>query len=141
MALNIFKKKDKFKKPPKNVDPVKVEEKADNINAEVNKTDKHSERIISVPGAYRVVKGFYISEKANYLSAFNQYVFKVQDRANKNEVREKIEKLFNVKVKDVKILNMPSKLRNVGRHSGIKPGYKKAIVILEKGYVIEQAKA
>ena len=51
-----------------------------------------------------------------------------------------IEKLFNVKVKAVKILNMPQKRKDVGKHSGFRAGFKKAVVVLEKGYTIEQAK-
>ena len=89
----------------------------------------------------QVLKGFYISEKASLLNGMNQYVFKVFKSANKPEVRGQVEKIFNVKVKDVKILNMPEKRRDMGRHPGFKTGFKKAIVILEEGYSIEQAKA
>ncbi|OGN35665.1 MAG: 50S ribosomal protein L23 [Candidatus Yanofskybacteria bacterium RIFOXYD1_FULL_44_17] len=94
-----------------------------------------------LPGAYRVLKSFYISEKATNLVTMNQYVFVVGDKTNKVEVKKNIEKLFDVKVKDVRIINMPSKIRNVGRHSGIKSGFKKAIVVLKDGYSIDQAKA
>lgn len=90
---------------------------------------------------YGVLKSFYVSEKASLLNSFNQYVFKVFDNTTKNEIRKQIEKSFSVKVKDVKIINLPTKTRKVGRHSGFKPGFKKAVVVLEKGYTIEQAKA
>lgn len=89
----------------------------------------------------RTLKGFYISEKATALSSFGQYVFKVFDNATKNEVRKQVEKSFSVKVKGVKIINLPRKSRTIGRHSGFKKGFKKAIVALEKGYTIDQAKA
>ena len=92
-------------------------------------------------GAYRVLKNFYISEKASLLAVNNQYVFMVGRDTNKAEICKNVEKIFNVKVKDIKIINLPSKIRNVGRHSGVKPGFKKAIVILKEGYPIEQAKA
>jgi len=92
-------------------------------------------------GAYRVLKNFYISEKASLLAVNNQYVFMVGRDTNKAEICKNVEKIFNVKVKDIKIINLPSKIRNVGRHSGIKPGFKKAIVALKEGYSIEQAKA
>ena len=92
-------------------------------------------------GAYRVLKNFYISEKASLLAVNNQYVFMVGRDTNKAEICKNVEKIFNVKVKDIKIINLPSKIRNVGRHSGIKPGFKKAIVALKEGYTIEQAKA
>ena len=89
--------------------------------------------------AYKVIKNIYVSEKASMLLAFNQYVFKVFTDTNKNEIRKNVEKLFSVKVKDVKVLNMPEKRRDTGRHPGFKSGYKKAIVTLEKGHTIEQA--
>ncbi len=82
---------------------------------------------------------FYISEKAGLLNGFNQYVFKVSGTANKSELSKQVEKMFNVKVKSVKVLNTQKKRRDVGRHHGFKPGFKKAIVVLEKGYAIEQA--
>lgn len=88
-----------------------------------------------------VITGFYISEKAGLLNGFNQYVFKVASNANKSQLTRQVEKMFNVKVKDVKVLNTPKKRRDVGKHPGFKPGFKKAIVVLEKGHVIEQAKA
>ena len=88
-----------------------------------------------------VITGFYISEKAGLLNNFNQYVFKVSNSANKSQLAGQVEKMFNVKVKDVKILNTAEKRRDTGRYTGFKPGFKKAIVVLEKGYSIEQAKA
>ncbi|KKT52852.1 MAG: 50S ribosomal protein L23 [Candidatus Yanofskybacteria bacterium GW2011_GWF1_44_227] len=126
MKLNIFKNdEDKSKKNSK-----KVEATLDS-----------QEGSKEAPGAYRVLKSFYISEKATNLVTMNQYVFVVGDKTNKVEVKKNIEKLFDVKVKDVRIINMPSKIRNVGRHSGIKSGFKKAIVVLKDGYSIDQAKA
>ena len=51
-------------------------------------------------------------------------------------IGKEVGKLFNVKVKDVKVLNMPEKRRDFGKHPGAKSGFKKAIVILEKGQKI-----
>ena len=45
-----------------------------------------------------------------------------------------------VKVKQVKMLNMPRKRRDLGKHPGFKSGFKKAVVVLEEGYAIGQAK-
>ena len=87
-----------------------------------------------------ILKNFYVSEKASLLNGFNQYVFKVFRSANKSQIRKQVEKLFKVKVTSVKVLNMPRKSRNLGRHAGFKSEFKKAIVILEKGQTIEQAK-
>lgn len=152
MAFNIFKKKEKDEKKEtaKNRPVEKVaaskegeprqgrEEKKEEAKTE---TGNQPIKANFTPGAGKILKGFYISEKANRITSFNHYVFKVVKEANKKEIGKSVEKMFNVKVKDVKVLNMPSKSRNVGRHSGTKPGFKKAIVILEEGYSIEQAKA
>ena len=133
MSLNPFKKQEdrKKKKPVKKEDVSVVEE-----------TKETSSRlpITGNAEAYRVLKNFYISEKASLLNGFNQYVFKVFRNSNKSQIKDQVEKLFNVKVKDVKVLNMPRKRRDLGRHPGFKSEFKKAIVVLEKGQTIEQAK-
>ncbi len=135
MKLNPFAKDNKStKKTPVEKEPALI--------AEETTTQKTSRSAVNFSaGAYAVLKNFYISEKASLLAANNQYVFMVGRDTNKSEVCKSIERIFNVKVKDVKIVNLPSKVRNVGRHSGIRPGFKKAIVILKDGYAIEQAKA
>ena len=94
-----------------------------------------------VGSGQQVLKEFYVSEKATMLNAMNQYVFKVFNNANKAEIKKQVEKVFDVKVKDVKISNMPKKRRDLGRHPGFRAGFKKAIIVLKEGYSIEQAKA
>ena len=89
---------------------------------------------------HKVLRSFYVSEKGSLASGMNQYVFKVFPRANKSEVSKEVAKLFNVKIKSVKILNMPSKRRDFGKHPGSKSGFKKALVVLKEGYTIGQAK-
>lgn len=107
------------------------EESQDSTEKKVSATPK------ALPKEYGVLKGFYVSEKAASLNVFNQYVFKIFKGVNKNEVRKQVEKSFDVKVKGVKIINLPRKKRRIGRHSGFKSGIKKAIVILKKGDSIE----
>ncbi|MBI2062570.1 MAG: 50S ribosomal protein L23 [Candidatus Yanofskybacteria bacterium] len=131
MALNLFKKNKEPKKSSKK-DEVVVEEKTKETNLALPTTGSAE--------AYRFLKNFYISEKASLLNGFNQYVFKVFRNANKSQIRKQVEKLFNVKVTSVKVLNMPRKRRDLGRHPGFRAEYKKAIVVLEKGQTIEQAK-
>ena len=89
---------------------------------------------------WQVLKQFYVSEKASMLNAMNHYVFKVFDDANKAEIKKQVEKVFDVKVKAVKISNMPKKRRDLGKHPGFKSGFKKATVVLKEGYSIEQAR-
>src|SRR3989344_2852095 len=83
-------------------------------------------------GGGQILKGFYVSEKASRLNGMNQYVFKVFKSANKPQVKSQVEKIFDVKVKDVKILNMPRKRRDMGRHPGFKTGFRKAVVVLKE---------
>lgn len=88
------------------------------------------------PALYKLIEKPLITEKATGLAGFNQYVFRVWQKTNKIEVRKAIEKLYDVKVKEVKIINAVGKKRQIGRFEGWKPGYKKAIVILEKEQTI-----
>ncbi|MEK7537115.1 MAG: 50S ribosomal protein L23 [Patescibacteria group bacterium] len=89
------------------------------------------------PRLYKIVEKLVQTEKAIGSSSHNKYVFKVSPKTNKIEVKKAIEKLYEVKVKDVRIINTFGKKRQVGRFEGWKPGFKKAIVALEKGYKIE----
>jgi len=134
MSLNLFKKQDKSKKTKK---PLKKE---DNVKVEEIKETSSMLPVTGNAEAYRVLKNFYISEKASLLNGFSQYVFKVFSNTNKSQIRKQVEKLFNVKVTSVKILNMPRKRRDLGKHPGFRSEFKKAIVVLEKGQTIEQAK-
>ena len=79
----------------------------------------------------------HITEKATDLAQKNQYVFKVFPKANKTEIKKAIEDLYKVEVLDVKIINVPKKRRRLGRISGWKKGYKKAIVKIKEGQKIE----
>jgi len=129
--MKLFGKKDKEqKKLPKS--EVEVEKKDQETAVETTTS--------FTPVQESVITGFYISEKAGLLNGFNQFVFKVSNNANKSQLTKQVEKMFNVKVKNIKIMNTPEKRRDVGRHSGFKPGFKKAVVVLEEGYTIEQAK-
>ena len=78
-----------------------------------------------------------ITEKATILSEQNKTVFKVHEDANKKTIKKNIEKLFNVKVIKVNIINQKTKVKiRQGRRS-YKSGYKKAIITLKKGQSID----
>ncbi len=81
-----------------------------------------------------------ITEKTTDLSAENKYVFKVSPRANKSQIKRAVRALYGVKVVGVNIVNIHRKARKIGRTSGFKPGYKKAIVTLAPGQKIEVVK-
>lgn len=86
---------------------------------------------------YKTIKKPIVTERAVDLSHQGRYVFKVFPKANKVEIKRAIERLYGVKVRDVKIINVIAKKRQVGRFQGLKSGFKKAIVSLEKGQTIE----
>jgi len=138
MKFPIFgqKKKVEKKKEAKKAAPVKKALVAKETG------EKKNELLQTKKGVFlhNILKYPYVSEKASRLSAMNQYVFKVYENANKNEIKKQIALRYDVEVKDVKIINVPGKRREIGRHSGFKAGYKKAIVILKPGNVIEQSK-
>jgi large subunit ribosomal protein L23 len=80
-----------------------------------------------------LVKRPIITEKASNLGAINQYVFLVENNATGPEVKKAIEATYKVKVTAVRTINVPSRVKRVGRNIGEKPGYRKAIVTLKKG--------
>ena len=84
-----------------------------------------------------MVKSPIITEKATALTSFNQYVFLVADEAAAPEIKKVIEAVYKVKVIAVRIINIKSKVRRLGRSVGTKPGYKKAIVTIKEGQKID----
>jgi large subunit ribosomal protein L23 len=73
-----------------------------------------------------------ITEKATLLMEQNKYVFDVQPKASKPEIKAAIESLFEVSVTKVNTLLPPRKKKRVGRFVGYKPRYKRAIVTLKE---------
>ncbi|MFN7088354.1 MAG: 50S ribosomal protein L23 [Candidatus Paceibacteria bacterium] len=78
-----------------------------------------------------------ITEKSGHLQAENKYVFIVNKKAKKPQIKSAIEAIYGVKVENVRIVNVPGKVKRLGRSEGFKPGYKKAIVALKEGQKIE----
>ena len=77
-----------------------------------------------------------ITEKSMDLLADNKYTFIVDKKANKTEVKNAIENIFNVKVESVRTMNMKGKPKRMGRFVGRTPARKKAIVPLKSGHKI-----
>ena len=80
-----------------------------------------------------IIKAPVITEKTNNLASANVYVFKVDKSANKTEIKQAIEKIFNVHVKEIRTINVKPKKRRVGRYTGLTNRCKKAIVKLAEG--------
>ncbi|MCI6349827.1 MAG: 50S ribosomal protein L23 [Tenericutes bacterium] len=84
-----------------------------------------------------IIKAPVITEKTNNLSSNNVYVFKVDKKANKTEIKQVIENKWNVKVESVNTTNTKAKRRRVGKYTGYTTPYKKAYVKLKEGSTIE----
>jgi large subunit ribosomal protein L23 len=75
-----------------------------------------------------------LTEKSSALrEGQHQFVFVVHPSANKIQVRHAIERVLKVKVENVNIMNVRGKQKRLGRFSGMRPGWRKAIVTLEPG--------
>ena len=86
---------------------------------------------------YGIVKEPHISEKGSVLAERGQYIFKVFPNANKTEIKKAIEGIYGKDVLSVNIIKIPAKKRRLGKISGFKKGYKKAIVKIKEGQKIE----
>jgi len=84
-----------------------------------------------------IIKRPLVTEKSTALMEQNKYCFVVDPRANKNQIKEAVEKMFNVKVKDVNTADVLGKVKRMGRYEGRRPNWKRAIVTLEPGNRIE----
>lgn len=78
-----------------------------------------------------------ITEKNTRLNDVRQYMFVVDRRSNKTQIKEAVELAFNVRVSDVNVLNAPAKERRRGKVFGERSGFKKAYVTLAPGNEIE----
>ena len=85
-----------------------------------------------------IIKAPIITEKSSDLAQKeNTYVFSVSVKANKTEIKEAIEKLFNVKVESVNTVNVRPRKKRVGKYTGYTNKVKKAYVKLQEGSSIE----
>ncbi|MFP4212589.1 MAG: 50S ribosomal protein L23 [Desulfohalobiaceae bacterium] len=80
-----------------------------------------------------------VTEKSTHLKDLeNQVVFRVAESANKVQIKQAVQKAFDVQVQDVKVLNKKAKTkRKFGRQSGRRPGHKKAYISLAPGNKID----
>ena len=90
----------------------------------------------------RIIFKPIITERSTMLKeSDNKFIFEVDPRANKREIKTGVEKLFNVTVKEVRTSIMKGKMKTTfmrsGRFTGKRPDRKKAIVTLEKGENID----
>ncbi len=87
---------------------------------------------------YNVIIRPLITEQGTHLaSTQSAYSFEVNKRANKNQIKNAVEKIYGVKVLRVRTANREGKYRRRGRTYGRTPSWKKAVVFLEPEYHID----
>jgi large subunit ribosomal protein L23 len=86
---------------------------------------------------YDVIQQPLVTEKGSYLLAEDKYAFRVARGANKTQIKQAVEKAFDVRVTAVNVMNVRGKQRRWGRAQSLAPTWKKAIVTLAPGDKIE----
>jgi large subunit ribosomal protein L23 len=89
------------------------------------------------PRHYDVILSPVITEKATTASEHNQVIFKVARTATKPQIKDAVEKLFDVKVKSVNTLIRKGKYKASRGRAGLQSDSKRAIVTLEEGHSID----
>ncbi|MDD3284118.1 MAG: 50S ribosomal protein L23 [Patescibacteria group bacterium] len=87
--------------------------------------------------AYKYLIKPLITEKATHLKVQNKYLFLVDDRSTKNEIKKAVFHVYGYNPESVNIINLGGKKVKFGRTSGVRKCKKKAIVTLKKGDSIE----
>jgi large subunit ribosomal protein L23 len=85
--------------------------------------------------AHQIIRRPLVTEKSTILrdAGQNVIVFEVDARANKMEVKNAVEKLFKVKVDEVRVFNVRGKVKRMGRYAGKRRDWRKAYVRLKQG--------
>ena len=87
---------------------------------------------------YKIILGAHVSEKAAVIAdQANQFAFKVAKDATAPEIKEAVEKIYEVPVKKVTVMNVKGKVKRNVRGVSRRPGWKKAYVSLEAGHDID----
>lgn len=88
--------------------------------------------------SYEIIKKPILTEKStSQRKILNKVFFEVDKHANKIEIKQAIEDIFNAKVTKIAVVNIHGKKKRVGIHEGKRPDRKKAIVTLLEGETIE----
>lgn len=123
--FNIFKTKPQ----------VKQEKKEEEVKKNEAQTKKAS--VVDIYEIKPIILKPHISEKSTALQALNKYIFEVDSKANKSEIKKAIERNYKVKVEKVNIIKSRRKSKRIGRNVSYFKARKKAIVTLKQGYKIE----
>jgi large subunit ribosomal protein L23 len=87
---------------------------------------------------YKVLLAPRMTEKSTRIGEIsNQYVFRVTTDSNKKEIKDAVEKLFEVNVESVRIVNVKGKSKMFKMRAGKRSDWKKAYVRVQEGQVID----
>ena len=85
---------------------------------------------------YAIIKGPYLTEKGDQLQeSYGKAVIKVDRNANKVEIKEAVEQIFNVKVDTVRTTKVRGRQKRVGKYLGRTSDWKKAYITLKEGKI------
>lgn len=84
-----------------------------------------------------IIRPLITEQGMHFANTRNAYSFEVNKKANKIQIRNAVERLYNVSVLDVRTANVRGKPRRRGRHYGLTRSWKKAVVVLGEDYHID----
>ncbi len=84
-----------------------------------------------------IVRPIVTEQGIHFANVKGAYSFEVHKKANKAQIKEAVEKIYNVKVRKVSTANHPGKVRRRGKAMGLTSSWKKAVVFLEPDYHID----
>ena len=86
---------------------------------------------------YEVIRRPLVTEKSTRLSERNKYVFEVDKKASKPQVKQAVEMAFKVGVVSVNVIKVPGETKRMGKRKVTHFAWKKAVVTLKEGYKIQ----
>jgi len=132
-VLNIFKKKKTEEKKTKEVKEEKIEKKV----VEEKKVGIKKEVVLEGSSSALLLHP-YLSEKSTILrDRENKYIFKVNSKATRNEIKKLLEDIYHVDVIKINVINTPTKVRKWRQKKSHFSRNKKVIVTIKKGQKIE----
>jgi len=84
-----------------------------------------------------IVKPLVTEQGMHFANTRSAYAFEVNSRANKTQIKNAVERIYSVKVDKVRTANRRGKYRRRGRHFGMTPNWKKAVVYLKPEFHID----
>ncbi len=130
--MSLFSKKNPIKE--------KIKKEGGTVEKKVEKdltTTNNTQKVKITQDFSSVLLSPRITEKATESAEINQYVFEINPRCNKNQVRKAVMEMYGVTPIKINITKIPTKKVFLKNKKGMKPGGKKAIVHLKEGDSIE----